>query len=90
MTSRNGGTIAWTSYNYPTQMPVPGGTATIAYGPDRQYVQSTMPHPSGGNTETIRYVGDALQRRTRGTLHDWRRRDVIRFDGGSKGRSLQL
>jgi RHS repeat-associated protein len=62
----------WSSYNYPTSMSVPGGTATVSYGPARQYVQTVMPHPSGGNTETIRYIGEALQRRTRGTVTDWR------------------
>jgi RHS repeat-associated protein len=47
-------------------------SATVSYGPDRRYVQTVMPHPSGGNTETIRYIGEALQRRTRGTVTDWR------------------
>jgi RHS repeat-associated protein len=72
MTSRAGSSITWTSYNYPTSMSVPGGTATIQYGPNRQYLQTVMPHPAGGNTETIRYIGEAMERRARGTEVDWR------------------
>jgi RHS repeat-associated protein len=72
MTSRTGSSITWTSYNYPTSLSVPGGTATIQYGPNRQYLQTVMPHPAGGNTETIRYIGEAMERRARGTEVDWR------------------
>ena len=65
MTSRGGSSITWSSANYPLSMAVPGGTASCEYGPDRQYLSAQLPHPDGGASETILYIGEALERRTR-------------------------
>lgn len=34
--TRNGHSITWTSYNYPSVINGPGKTLTFSYGPDRQ------------------------------------------------------
>jgi RHS repeat-associated protein len=72
MTSRAGSSIAWTSYNYASSMPVPGGTATFSYGGNRNKIISAMPHPDGGLIETTYTIGNLLEKSTRGSAEDWR------------------
>jgi RHS repeat-associated protein len=61
--TRQGNTIAWSSYNYPTTINAGSGTTaeTVAfsYGPDRQRWQQTY---TGNSTqETTNYIGGLLE-----------------------------
>jgi RHS repeat-associated protein len=71
MTSRAGAGIAWSSYNYPTLTPVPGGSATLYYNGNRELVMRRLPHPTGAMETTI-YAGELLERRIMSGVDDWR------------------
>jgi hypothetical protein len=70
MTSRNGATINWTSYNYPTLLAAGSESTGFYYGPDRQYYKQVYTGPSG--TETTSYVGGLLEKVVVGSTTDWR------------------
>jgi RHS repeat-associated protein len=72
--TRQGSTISWSSYNYPTTINAgSGGTAeTVAfsYGPDRQRWQQMY---TGNSTqETTNYIGGLLEVAASGGLTDYR------------------
>jgi RHS repeat-associated protein len=60
MTSRNGYSIYWSSYNYPVQISGPTETFLFAYGPDRQRVRQVSANAQG--SETTYYIGGALEK----------------------------
>jgi len=71
MSSRNGATIGWASYNYPTSLAAGSESTTFYYDPSRQYYKQIYSGPSG--TETTHYVGGLLEKvaLSSGTT-DWR------------------
>ncbi len=71
MTSRNGSTITWASYNYPTSLAASGESTTFYYNPNRQYYKQVYSGPSG--TETTHYIGGMLEKvALPGGTTDWR------------------
>lgn len=69
--TRNGHTITWTSYNYPTVINGPGKTMTFSYGPVRQRYRQV--YNNGSTTETTQYVGGSLEKVTGADgVTDWR------------------
>ncbi|MDR2215146.1 MAG: hypothetical protein LBE59_04815, partial [Nevskiaceae bacterium] len=71
MTRRAGANISWTSDNYPSSVPVPGGTAALTYNGNRELIRRQIPHPSGAMETTV-YVGELVERRILNGIHDWR------------------
>lgn len=72
VTSRQGSSITWSSYNYPTQIndTATGESVSFLYGPDRRaYFESTQ-SPSG--TETNYHVGGLLDIVSSGGVTDYR------------------
>jgi RHS repeat-associated protein len=73
-TSRQGSSIAWTSYNYPTSASAGSGstaeTVSFAYGPDRSRWQQS--YTGNGTTETTDYIGGLLELVTSGGVNDYR------------------
>jgi len=72
--TRQGSSITWTSYNYPTVVSAgSGGTAetlSFLYGPDRQRWQQAY---SGNSTsETTNYIGGLLEQVTSAGVTDYR------------------
>lgn len=72
VSSRQGSTIGWSSYNYPTQIndTAVGESVSFAYGPDRQ-AWETVTQTSGG-TEQAYHVGGLLDIVKSGTVTDYR------------------
>jgi RHS repeat-associated protein len=71
MSSRNGASVGWTSYNLPNVIALSGGnTSSFAYGPDRQRWRQVA--TTAGSTETTIYVGGLMEKVTRGTLTSWK------------------
>lgn len=70
MTSRNGATISWSSYNYPTLLAAGSESSGFYYGLDRQYYKQVYTGPS--STETTSYVGGLLEKVVVGSTTDWR------------------
>ncbi len=68
--ARNGYTIDWTSYNYPSVIRGPNKTMTFSYGTDRQRFKQI--YTNGSTTETTMYVGALLEKVTMGSVVDWR------------------
>jgi len=72
--TRQGSTISWSTYNYPTTINAgSGGTAeTVAfsYGPDRQRWQQM--YTGNGTQETTNYVGKLLEVVASGSATDYR------------------
>lgn len=66
VSSRQGSTIGWSSYNYPTLVSAGSGSTaesiSLAYGPFRQRWQQT--YISSAGTETTRYIGGLLEKTT--------------------------
>jgi RHS repeat-associated protein len=56
---RNGSTIGWTSYNYPSAVGTSTESATFDYGPDRERWRMVYSGPSG--TETTYYATPAFE-----------------------------
>lgn len=77
MTKRNGQTIAWSSFNYPTALATASESAAFYYGPDRQYYKQVYSGP--GVSETTHYVGEVLEKVDNGSATDWRH--YIHADG---------
>jgi RHS repeat-associated protein len=73
-TSRQGSSIAWSSYNYPTTVNAGSGstaeTVGFAYGPDRARWLQT--YSGNGTQETTDYVGSLLEVVTSGGVTDYR------------------
>jgi RHS repeat-associated protein len=72
VTTRNGNTINWTSYNYPSQVNGPGETINLYYDANRQRYKQV--YINGGNTETTLYIGGLLQKVTANGTDDYRYR----------------
>jgi RHS repeat-associated protein len=70
MTSREGQTIGWSSFNYPTYLSTATENTTFTYGPDRQYYRQDYSGP--GVAETTYYIGGILEKVYDGTTTDWR------------------
>lgn len=68
--TRNGHSISWTSYNYPSVINGPGKALTFSYGPDRQRYRQV--YNNGSTTETTQYIGGMLEKVTIGGTTDWR------------------
>lgn len=66
VSSRQGNSITWSSYNYPSLIPdgATSESAAFLYGPDRRPWSETITEPSG--TETDYRAGDLLQTDNRG------------------------
>jgi hypothetical protein len=79
MTNRNGATIGWSSYNYPTLISNGSETAAFSYGPDRQYYKQVYTWSSG--SETTYYLGGLVERVEGSTGTDWRH--YIKAMGGT-------
>ncbi len=60
MTSRDGHTIGWSSFNYPTYLTTATETTYFDYGPDRQYFRQDYSGPS--ISETTHYIGGSWRR----------------------------
>jgi RHS repeat-associated protein len=62
-TQRQGNSIQWSSYNYPTAISAGAGataeTAFLSYGPGRQKYQQI--YTGNGITETTQYIGNLLE-----------------------------
>ena len=63
MTARQGSSIGWSSYNYPTAIRAGSGSTAenvaFSYGPDRQRWQQS--YSGNGTTETTSYVGGLME-----------------------------
>jgi RHS repeat-associated protein len=73
-TSRQGSSISWSSYNYPTSISAGSGstaeTVTLSYGPNRQRWQQY--YSGNSTTETTDYVGRLLEVVASGGVTDYR------------------
>ncbi len=70
MTSRDGHTIGWSSFNYPTYLTTATETTYFDYGPDRQYFRQDYSGPS--ISEITHYIGGILEKVSSGGVTDWR------------------
>ena len=71
MTSRNGSTISWTSYNLPGVIQGSGGNSSqFFYTPDRARYKQVANY--AGTVETTIHVGGLLEKLTRGSLTEYR------------------
>jgi hypothetical protein len=74
MTSRQGSTISWSSYNYPTSLSAGSGstaeTASLSYAPSRQRWQQI--YTGYSTTEIIDYVGRNLEVVSAGGVTNYR------------------
>ncbi|MCM2311592.1 MAG: hypothetical protein NDI84_09320, partial [Steroidobacteraceae bacterium] len=71
MTSRNGSTVIWTSYDLPNR--IDNGTSTVSYmwyGPDRRLWRQQA--TTAGVTETTTYVGDVVEKVTKDGVTTWK------------------
>src|SRR5947207_12446607 len=68
--TRNGYSIIWASYNYPTSIAASGETVSFAYGPDRQRVLQSYTGSAG--TETTYYLGGLTEKVISGSNTDFR------------------
>src|SRR5690606_11057020 len=62
--------VAWTSYNYPSQISALGETASFEYGPSRQ--RWKMMYSGIGGNETTYYIGGMMEKVVRGSTSDYR------------------
>ena len=72
MSTRNGATITWTSYNLPASLSAGGYTATFNYAPDRSRWRQISTY--SGGTETTIYVGGLVEKLTTSTRVHWKHR----------------
>ena len=72
--TRQGSSIAWSSYNYPTSISAGSGSTAesvgFSYGPDRQRWQQT--YAGNSTTETTTYVGGLMEVVTSGGVTTYR------------------
>jgi len=80
VTNRNGHSITWTSYNYPSVVNDTGKTLTFDYGPDRQRFRQVYT-TTGSSTETTIYIGELLEKVTVDGVTDWRHKIVAGKSG---------
>jgi RHS repeat-associated protein len=85
VTSRNGSSIAWTSFNLPSQINSGSNYSQFTYGPDRQRWKHVA--NSGGTLETTISIGGLFDKVTRPSVTDYRH--YIPVDGGSVIRTLR-
>jgi YD repeat-containing protein len=73
-TSRQGSSISWSSYNYPTSVSAGSGSTaenvTFAYGPDRSRWQQV--YTGNGTTETTNYIGGLMEEVSSGGVNNFR------------------
>jgi len=70
MTSRDGVTTTWFSYDLPNQISQAGASSQFSYTHDRQRWKQQI--VSGASTETITYIGDQFEKRVVGTDTEYR------------------
>jgi RHS repeat-associated protein len=70
MTSRNGGTISWYSYNLPNLIASGSSSSQFFYTPDRARYKQVASY--AGASETTMYVGGLLEKVTRGGVTEYR------------------
>jgi RHS repeat-associated protein len=76
MSSRNGSTICWFSYNLPKVIGASGSctgqsnSSQFFYAPDRSRWKQVAKY--GGTTETTIYIGGLIEKVTRGAATSWR------------------
>src|SRR5260221_815351 len=70
MTSRNGNSVTWTSYNFPQTINGTGESTTFDYGPNHQYWRQTYNGPSG--SETTSYLNKLVEKVDTATGSDCR------------------
>jgi RHS repeat-associated protein len=74
MSSRQGLTVSWASYNYPTSISAGSGSTAesvnFSYGPGRQRWQQL--YSGNGTVETTDYIGGLMQLVTNGSTSDYR------------------
>ena len=75
MTSRNGATIAWTSYNLPSSLSASGYTASFNYAPDRSRWRQVATY--SGGTETTIYVAGLVEKLTTAARVHWKHRIAV-------------
>ena len=75
MTSRNGATIAWTSYNLPSSLSAAGYTASFNYAPDRSRWRQVATY--SGGTETTIYVAGLVEKLTTAARVHWKHRIAV-------------
>jgi RHS repeat-associated protein len=68
--TRNGFSVTWTSYNYPSSINAAGESVAFSYGPDRQRWKSIYSTSIG--TETTYHVGKLLEKVINGGTTDYR------------------
>lgn len=72
MTTRNGVTQSWTSYNLPASLSAGGYTAQFAYAPDRRRWRQVSSYANG--TETTITVGGMVEKLTTAVRTHWKHR----------------
>jgi RHS repeat-associated protein len=70
MTSRNGTTLAWTSFNLPKQITAGTDYAKFAYSPGRSRIKQEI--RTGGVTKTLHYVGPHFEVEIQGSVKRYR------------------
>ena len=75
MSTRNGATIAWTSYNLPASLSASGYSASFNYAPDRSRWRQIATYT--GATETTIYVAGLVEKLTTSTRVHWKHRIAV-------------
>jgi RHS repeat-associated protein len=70
MITRNGASLAWTSYNLPSSVSAASYSAQFAYGPERARWRQISSYANG--TETTIYVGGLLEKLTTAARTHWK------------------
>ena len=70
MTSRNGSTVNWFSYDLPMRIYAPGSVTYLQYGPDRSLWRQEA--TTSGVTETTTYVGEVVEKVTKDGVTTWK------------------
>ena len=70
VTTRNGATLSWASYDLPTSLVSGGNSAQFAYAPDRSRYQQTA--VTAGVTETTLYIAGLLEKVTKPSITLWK------------------
>ena len=75
MSTRNGATIGWTSYNLPASLSASGYTASFNYAPDRSRWRQVATYT--GATETTIYVAGLVEKLTTSARVHWKHRIAV-------------
>lgn len=70
VTTRNGATLGWASYDLPTSLVSGSNSASFAYAPDRSRYQQTA--VTAGVTETTLYIAGLLEKVTKPSIVLWK------------------